>query len=167
MSDQQGPGYQPPPAGEPGPQSAYGQSQQQAGYTQPGYGQPGYGQMPNFYIQRMGTQEGPYSYADLQAQARAGYIRTTTFVRRADNQGSWFAVGEVPGVFSDKDWLTATLLSLFLGTLGIDRMYLGYVGLGVLKLITLGGCGIWALIDLILIAVGSLPDSEGRPLRRT
>jgi hypothetical protein len=123
-------------------------------------------QMPNFYINRMGVDEGPYTYVDLQMQARARYIEANTLVRRADGQGSWFPASQVPGVFSDKDWLTAVLLSLFVGTLGIDRFYLGYTGLGVLKLITLGGCGLWALIDLILIAIGNIPDAEGRPLRR-
>lgn len=123
--------------------------------------------MPSFYIQRMGVDEGPYTFTDLQRQARAKYITTTTFVRRADGQGTWFTVSQMPGVFSDKDWLTALLLALFVGTLGIDRFYLGYTTLGVLKLITFGACGIWALIDLILIAVGSLDDANGLPLKRT
>jgi len=119
-----------------------------------------------FMVQRMGTEEGPYTIADLQAQAKAGYIRATTMIRRADGAGSWFVASEIPGVFSDRDWLTATLLSFFVGVLGIDRFYLGYTGLGILKLITLGGCGIWALIDFILIAMGSLGDANGLPLRR-
>ncbi len=119
-----------------------------------------------FMVQRMGTEEGPYAVMDLQAQAKAGYIRATTMVRRADGTGTWFVAGEIPGVFSDKDWMTAVLLSFFVGVLGIDRFYLGHTGLGILKLITLGGCGIWALIDLVLIAMGNVNDSNGLPLRR-
>ena len=66
---------------------------------------------------------------------------------------------------SDKDWATAVLLSYYLGWLGIDRFYLGYTGLGVLKLFTGGGCGVWWLVDSILIALSKLPDSNGKPLR--
>jgi RNA polymerase subunit RPABC4/transcription elongation factor Spt4 len=65
-----------------------------------------------------------------------------------------------------KDWLVALLLSIFLGGLGVDRFYLGYIGLGILKLITGGGFGIWWLIDVILIATNKLKDSEGRELAR-
>ena len=52
-----------------------------------------------------------------------------------------------------KKWIVALLLSIFLGILGIDRFYMGYIGLGILKLITMGGFGIWWLIDLILIVI--------------
>jgi hypothetical protein len=65
-----------------------------------------------------------------------------------------------------KDWLAALLLSIFLGQLGVDRFYLGHIGLGVLKLLTAGGCGIWWLVDVILIATDGLKDAKGRPLRR-
>jgi TM2 domain-containing membrane protein YozV len=64
-----------------------------------------------------------------------------------------------------KEWIVALLLSIFVGTLGIDRFYLGYIGLGILKLITAGGCGIWWLVDLILIVMDKLPDVQGRPLK--
>ena len=56
------------------------------------------------------------------------------------------------GEKKDKKWLTALLLSILIGSLGVDRFYMGHVGLGILKLITFGGLGIWWLIDLILIA---------------
>ena len=62
------------------------------------------------------------------------------------------------------DWLTTLLLSIFLGGLGVDRFYTGYMGLGIAKLLTLGGCGIWSLIDIVLIATGSYKDAQGRPL---
>ncbi|MDO8528279.1 MAG: TM2 domain-containing protein [Nanoarchaeota archaeon] len=54
-----------------------------------------------------------------------------------------------------KKWLVALLLSIFVGSLGVDRFYMGYIGTGILKLITLGGFGLWWLIDLILIATRS------------
>jgi TM2 domain-containing membrane protein YozV len=70
-----------------------------------------------------------------------------------------------PSQPSDKDWGSALLLSILLGWLGIDRFYLGYTGLGVLKLLTGGGCGLWCIIDSILIAMNKLPDSTGKLLR--
>ena len=65
---------------------------------------------------------------------------------------------------SDKSYTTALWLSFLHGGLGIDRFYLGYKGLGIAKLLTLGGVGIWALIDFILIAMRKVPDAQGRPL---
>jgi TM2 domain-containing membrane protein YozV len=64
-----------------------------------------------------------------------------------------------------KDFMVALLLSIFVGTLGIDRFYMGYIGLGILKLVTAGGCGIWWIIDLILIATKNLKDANGLPLK--
>lgn len=50
------------------------------------------------------------------------------------------------------NWILTLIISIFLGQLGIDRFMMGQVGLGILKLITFGGFGIWWLIDVILIA---------------
>ncbi|HEX5442111.1 MAG TPA: TM2 domain-containing protein [Ktedonobacterales bacterium] len=64
------------------------------------------------------------------------------------------------------DWTVALILSILLGELGVDRFYTGSIGLGILKLITFGGCGIWWIVDIILIATGSYKDAQGRPLVR-
>jgi hypothetical protein len=64
---------------------------------------------------------------------------------------------------SPKDKGVLILLAIWFGAFGIDRFYRGQVGLGILKLITLGGIGIWALIDSIMYMVGGLPsDSSGK-----
>jgi len=65
---------------------------------------------------------------------------------------------------SDKQKIVAALLCWFLGGLGIHRFYLGYSAIGIIQLLTFGGCGIWALVDLIMILTGGLKDSDGREL---
>jgi len=67
---------------------------------------------------------------------------------------------------SDRSWVVALVLSIFLGSLGIDRFYLGYTVLGIVKLLTGGGLGIWWLIDLIMIASNKMKDAEGKELAR-
>lgn len=62
---------------------------------------------------------------------------------------------------SEKNFVAALLLCFFLGSLGVHRFYVGKIGTGILMLITLGGFGIWSLIDFIMIAVGKFKDSDG------
>ncbi len=68
-----------------------------------------------------------------------------------------------PGV-SEKSFLITWILAWMLGFLGADRFYLGKIGTAILKLITIGGLGIWALVDLILVLTGVQRDKEGRRL---
>ena len=116
-----------------------------------------------FYVQVMGQEQGPFDPAQLAEMAKARQIKPDTQVRSAQG-GAPFPAKQVPGVFSEKEWLLALLLSFFLGGLGVDRFYLGQIGLGVGKLVTFGGCGIWALIDFILIALRKVNDKQGLPL---
>jgi len=62
---------------------------------------------------------------------------------------------------SEKRILPAFLLCFFLGVFGVHRFYVGKIGTGILQLITLGGLGIWALVDMIMLIVGNFTDGEG------
>lgn len=68
--------------------------------------------------------------------------------------------------YSTKDQASAFLFSAFLGSYGIDRFYVGQTGLGIAKLLTCGGVGVWALIDTFIIGTGGMRDNNGLPLRR-
>ena len=66
---------------------------------------------------------------------------------------------------SEKSRLTVTLLSFFLGGLGIHRFYLGKTGTGILMILTFGGLGVWALIDFIVAVSGTMKDKEGKVIK--
>lgn len=66
---------------------------------------------------------------------------------------------------SDKSKVVAGVLQLFLGNLGIGRFYTGHTGIAIGQLLTCGGCGIWALVDAIIILVNGGTDGQGRKLR--
>ena len=67
--------------------------------------------------------------------------------------------------FQDDRWLPALLFCFFLGPFGAHRFYLGQIGTAVIQLLTLGGCGIWYLIDLIMIIVGKYKDANGNYIK--
>lgn len=132
----------PAPSGPPGP--AY-PTAGQPGYPPPGYPPPGYpppGYPPPGY--------GLPQYA-LDPTAPFGRDPMTGLP------------------MSDKSKVTAGVLQILLGSLGVGRFYLGYTTIGVLQivvsLVTCGIGAIWPLIDGILILMGNVPDSSGRKLR--
>lgn len=74
---------------------------------------------------------------------------------------------EVPCIkYSGYYFLTALLYSIFLGFAAVDRFYLGYSAIGIGKVLTLGGFGVWWVADVVLLIYGSLKpadDSEWQP----
>ena len=66
---------------------------------------------------------------------------------------------------SEKSRLAVSLLSFFLGVIGVHRFYLGKIGTGILMILTFGGLGIWALIDFIMAVSGSMKDKDGKLIK--
>ena len=65
------------------------------------------------------------------------------------------------------DWLALFLLTFFVGVLGVHRFYVGKIGTGVLMLNTLGGLGVWFLVDLLLVVTGQFTNKDGQKIPRT
>jgi len=67
---------------------------------------------------------------------------------------------------SDKLLLPAVLLCFFLGSFGAHRFYVGKIGTGILMLVTIGGLGVWTLIDFIMLLISKFSDKDGNLLTR-
>ncbi|MET9222707.1 TM2 domain-containing protein [Streptomyces sp. NPDC088197] len=134
---------------QPGGQPGYGYPQQPGGQA-PGYGYPpqGGGQAPGYgYPPQGGGYAPPGAAYAADPSAPYGY----------DPYGR---------PYSDKSKVVAGVLQLFLGSFGVGRFYTGHTGMALGQLFTCGGCGIWALIDGIMLLAGDNPtDAQGRVLR--
>ena len=122
------------------------------------------GSKAQWRVQIPGQPDTPVDTFTLSNWAKSKMISADTMVIDVETDRTYTA-SQIPGVFSEKEYMVALLFSIFLGYLGIDRFYMGQVGIGIGKLLTFGGCGIWYLIDIILIATRSSNDSMGRPLK--
>jgi predicted lipid-binding transport protein (Tim44 family) len=74
--------------------------------------------------------------------------------------------GQAAGGVSPKSRLATTILAWVLGGLGIDRFYTGHIVLGILKLVTAGGFGIWWIIDFVLAVAGKRKDKQGNLIEK-
>ena len=126
-------------------------NQQSAPQAQPTY-QPNTGQPNNVQ-----PQTAAYSSEQYQQPQVGGVV--------VGGQSTAYANPVATSTAGGKSFLVAFLLSTFLGSLGADRFYLGKIGTGLLKLFTLGGLGIWAFVDWILIISNHMRAKDGTPLR--
>ena len=88
----------------------------------------------------------------------------TSAVSARPNNAQAEAASKKSKIPSEKHFLAAFFLSFSWGAFGVDRMYLGKWGTGILKLLTLGGFGVWTIVDIYLIMSGAMRDKWGRPL---
>lgn len=66
---------------------------------------------------------------------------------------------------SEKGFVPTVLLCFFLGAFGVHRFYVGKIGTGILMLLTLGGLGIWTLVDFIIIVTSNFRDKQERLIK--
>lgn len=141
-----------PPEGTYQPQPPTQQSYPGYQQTQPDYQQPGYQQTQQEYQQPGYPQQ-------YQPGYRPGYPQQPGYPQPYPPA--------MPYGAQQKDWLTTLLLCIFTGIFGIHRFYTGHIAIGVVQLLTAGGCGIWTLVDLIMIITDNYRDANGLPLRKT
>ncbi len=150
-----------------GGQDGGGQYASQPGHYGEDAGQYGgaapYGAQPDQYGGHYGSPPGQYGAAPDQfstSQYGAGQYSSGEFGAEQSAFGGYGA----PQGESDKSFVVTWLLGWLLGGLGADRFYLGKIGTAIAKLLTAGGLGIWALVDLIMHLIGATKDKEGRKL---
>ncbi|WP_017415133.1 TM2 domain-containing protein [Clostridium tunisiense] len=68
---------------------------------------------------------------------------------------------------SNKKWSVVLILCILLGLIGFHRFYVGKGGTAILMLLTLGGFGIWTLVDLVIISLSEFTDEDGRKIKRS
>jgi hypothetical protein len=181
-------GFAPPAGGFAPPASGFGPPPGGDPYA----GGQGFGPPPgaDIYGGTGGPQGAPAAYGappahDYGAQLNQGFQQAgQAFGQAADqfgnalNQGAMqpyqggnpLAPGGMPGALAaggpPKQFMTTLLLALFAGGFGVHRFYTGHTLYGVIQLFTGGGCGIWALYDIIMIVTGKYTDAQGRPLAK-
>lgn len=104
---------------------------------------------------------GSMSYSDLKKAATTVKGEKLTFKERLALKLFNKKLSKASAHGDGKSQLIALLLCWLVGTLGIHRFYLGYTWQGIVQLFTLGGCGIWALIDFVRIIMGTLKPKDG------
>lgn len=147
--------------------------------------------MAMWHCQINGQQVGPVDDAGLRHMVQVGQLQPQHLVW-CEGMANWAPAGTIANLFPNqppplvppaqyhtpgygqpymgqggKDWLVTVLLCLFIGGLGGHRFYTGHIAIGIVQLLTFGGCGIWALVDLIMILTGSFRDANGQPLIRS
>lgn len=119
---------------------------------------------------RRGAEQNKFDQSDARALHEADLLDGHYLEKRLREVGqhtpsmSFLALYQID---KRRHFLAAFFFSFLWGTFGVDRFYLGKVWTGILKLITLGGLGIWTLVDLSTIMSGSMRDKQGRELRET
>lgn len=101
---------------------------------------------------------GTASYASFPVQSNTATVSSVNAPAVEKNKAELTSPAAVGG---GKSQVIALVLCALVGTIGIHRFYLGYTWQGIVQLLTFGGCGVWALIDLVRIITGDLGPKNG------